>query len=906
MNRRTHRVFLSTPLLLLLTVMTSYAQNLESTGSRAIDLALARRPQLAQTGMDKIPDSPLIHLGMLLPAPLHDWNVQDPLDTEGSTLATSRDVLENTWGITSRSELLRVIDRMLFEGMGLRARQYLREYTRDPKILDETSDRGWAIRYLSWGSEYYDLKYLDAYEFGRASSMVRWGYDLGHLSALEAAVLFEDLGMVAASRGWDFTFMVEAQALGIRYLSGFSDHVFASTRNRVILSRRLQDEGPWTPERWEAAITELQTLLDTGSLGLPDYARLLDDWDGVPEEYLSAEASLVETYEHEYQFYQAIKGGDLETVRNILSSSYVMEEEIPYGATWVSLAVHTPEVLRYLLSRGFSPHKVSGTNKHSPFHVAAKYNEVESMRILHAAGAQPSARDVHGAEPLQWAATWDSIDAVRLLLDEYQVKVNELNNTGVDALNKAITMGHEELALYLLSRGANPFLYRSSINGTTLENAASSGLWQVVSTLLDLGLNPRQTNDLGYNAFTFALQERAYTLALQENSLEDTVQAIDKLIELMPELRMELDGRGANLLYYITGFASGERLLEEIRLVESGRMAGMPDTLNLHVATELLTMDKRLAFTAVLSLFKDLDTRSPDGRRLLDIVLASSSTDWALETLASFGVNLNEPNSDGHTPLALTMREQRWELFVRLVEAGADINRGYEEDLLPYFTSFLWRIQNEVDLEEAKSLILRLIDAGARLQFYRDSSPHYYSMPYRIIFVEYFAPITVEILEYAISRGQDFLSRSGEEMLELARRGALALVPINDYSNWLLKLSGADDGVALFLRRPNTPAVLRLEYDLEAYEPGTFFEVKFEFLDPDWKAEEIVVYQSTFSPPTLFDTETGVLRLDPRWFVLINGEPGISLKFHFVAQGSTWSTSFSILSPKFVNPRLAR
>lgn len=58
-----------------------------------------------------------------------------------------------------------------------------------------------------------------------------------------------------------------------------------------------------------------------------------------------------------------------------------------------------------------------GARSSTALHVAATYGEVETVKVLLAAGADPNERNAFGENGIQWAAFWHHDETVRVLLD---------------------------------------------------------------------------------------------------------------------------------------------------------------------------------------------------------------------------------------------------------------------------------------------------------------------------------------------------------------------------------------------------------------------------------------------------------------------------------------------------------
>ncbi len=190
-----------------------------------------------------------------------------------------------------------------------------------------------------------------------------------------------------------------------------------------------------------------------------------------PEAKAEAGRVLLAAFDRGFGFSSEYNPGPTETVlrQAILERqplSAIENREVPrpaqgaadYYASYDSLlnvAVEYPEALQYLLKEGLDPNVVNGFGK-TPLMYAAQYNQLESVRILLAAGADPNAAThipedhcpytlkTGGMTPLHYAARYASAALIRLLVAEGAATFAQTRNeddelqqqTPLDWLNK--------------------------------------------------------------------------------------------------------------------------------------------------------------------------------------------------------------------------------------------------------------------------------------------------------------------------------------------------------------------------------------------------------------------------------------------------------------------------------------
>jgi ankyrin repeat protein len=154
--------------------------------------------------------------------------------------------------------------------------------------------------------------------------------------------------------------------------------------------------------------------------------------------------------------------------------------------------LHDPEVVPFLLERGFSPTEADDHGV-TPFLHAAHGGDPAILRLLLEHGADPTARTSRGDNAVHMLALgsrWGTIDtpappappdALRLLLDA-GLDVNEPDGEGFTALHLAVQGGDSRMVAVLLDAGAD----RSATDGeglTPIDLAREVGFERVIEIL---------------------------------------------------------------------------------------------------------------------------------------------------------------------------------------------------------------------------------------------------------------------------------------------------------------------------------------------------------------------------------------------------------------------------------------
>ena len=137
---------------------------------------------------------------------------------------------------------------------------------------------------------------------------------------------------------------------------------------------------------------------------------------------------------------------------------------------------------------------------------AVEDGDIENIRILLDAGANPNILDIYGSTALMIASLRGHIEIVRLLLERGAQTDWKDNNDGYTALMIASIYSNTEMVRLLLKHGTEVNL-QSHYGNTALILASRGGDMNIVRLLLKHGANPNIQNNLGETALTLASDE---------------------------------------------------------------------------------------------------------------------------------------------------------------------------------------------------------------------------------------------------------------------------------------------------------------------------------------------------------------------------------------------------------------
>ena len=141
----------------------------------------------------------------------------------------------------------------------------------------------------------------------------------------------------------------------------------------------------------------------------------------------------------------------------------------------------------------------------TPFWRAAQANDIDAMRLLVVAGADPRIPTAHRCSPLQVAAGFGyqpqtsnfapnaRLATVKYLIEEIGADVNAKDDKGYTPLHGAALMNDKELIDYLVAKGANVKARANTIYGrnSDTDEAVGEGMGDTVA---DMANGPREWN----------------------------------------------------------------------------------------------------------------------------------------------------------------------------------------------------------------------------------------------------------------------------------------------------------------------------------------------------------------------------------------------------------------------------
>ena len=255
---------------------------------------------------------------------------------------------------------------------------------------------------------------------------------------------------------------------------------------------------------------------------------------------------------------------------------------------------------------------------------AVKEGNHQVLRALVARKANVNASEADGTTALHWAARSNDEEAVRLLV-RAGANVNSANRYGVTPLPLAAGTGNTTLVEMLLKAGADPNA-AIGVGQTALMVAARTGSVGIVKSLLARGAK--------VNAQEGAFGQTALMLAAVENHAD--------VVEVLARAGADLD---------------------------------MP---SFEIKTPEVKRDKAVASDGARGSF-------PKGGMTALLLAARQGTLDAVRALVWSGAAIDKPQSDGITPLIMSIFNAHYDVAAALLEMGADPRRGDNANRTPLF-----------------------------------------------------------------------------------------------------------------------------------------------------------------------------------------------------------------------------
>jgi ankyrin repeat protein len=368
--------------------------------------------------------------------------------------------------------------------------------------------------------------------------------------------------------------------------------------------------------------------------------------------------------------------GDAETAARLIAAGAKAGVVNEHGVSPLHLACASGNVaVVTLLLKNGAPTEVHQQSGETPLIVAARTGRIGIVRALAEAGAQLNGADaVRGQTALMWAANEHHADVVRLLV-EHGADRNQRSRGGFTALMFAGRVGDPVVTQVLLDAGAR-LEDSAAIGGTALLLAAegeaaivskdfkrtvyASGHEETAILLVERGANPNATDEFGHTALHLAVRKAKHRLikALLAHRADLNARMTRDELPLPGDFNAR-DGLAGATPFFLAAAASD---LEAMRLLaEAGADPKMPGVLGLTplmAAVGAHQYESRLppqgrqieAITFCLSLGNDINAADTTGQTAVHYAV-QMGVDEVLAFLIEHGAKPDAKDRRGRTPL---------------------------------------------------------------------------------------------------------------------------------------------------------------------------------------------------------------------------------------------------------------
>ncbi len=348
----------------------------------------------------------------------------------------------------------------------------------------------------------------------------------------------------------------------------------------------------------------------------------------------------------------------------------------------------TAEQVKALLEKGAEANAREHYRGNTPLIQATMHGLVEVCEVLIEHGADVDMKNKRGGTALLWACG-EHTECSQLLIDNGA----DVNINSGSALIWHANRGNKELVISLLNHGAKVNAKR--INGeTALYVATQYGHEEVALILLENGAEVNVTDEHGRTPLMLAINRELNKLSL-------------KLIEA----GADVNAKPAILLTAVR-YVSDKYCLECTEVVAALIKKGIQlDHRDAAGQTPLMiAIDYKRARIAKLLIEAGADVNAKDmsGQTALIMSLQYRTRNEKLATmLVDHGAEVNNNRDiDGDTPLLLATRRMFFDLCLKLIDKGADVNACNKDNVTPLIIAAMHKDED---------FCLVLIQSGARI-----------------------------------------------------------------------------------------------------------------------------------------------------------------------------------------------
>ncbi|MDG7052918.1 MAG: ankyrin repeat domain-containing protein, partial [Wolbachia endosymbiont of Alcedoecus sp.] len=404
----------------------------------------------------------------------------------------------------------------------------------------------------------------------------------------------------------------------------------------------------------------------------------------------------------------AVQNGDLNKVKSLISRSANVNTRDKYSWTplhWAAYKGHL-EVAEFLVKKGADINAADkGPYGKKSIHVAAENNSKDIIEFFLSEGVSINDTDKQGYTPLHYAAWRGRLEVAKFLIEEYANSIFKYDNGSTLPCNAPLKNHLHVTKCFIGNR--NILEIRDNSGRVPLHCAASNGKLDMVKYFIDEEKVDVNIKDNGYwtplhwaswgghlDVAKYLVDKRANINAKDKGSKIPLNVAIDQkhndVVKYLEQAQLDLN---KELLIA----AKGGDLNKVIDLISKGANVNVKDNNDdtpLHLATGYLDVVKYL-----ISKGANINAKCKAGKTPLDIAAYQKLSDvveYLKQTqldldkklliaaeggdlnkaidLISKGANVNDTDTQGHTPLHWASWSGHLDVVKYLISKGANIN----------------------------------------------------------------------------------------------------------------------------------------------------------------------------------------------------------------------------------------
>ena len=320
-----------------------------------------------------------------------------------------------------------------------------------------------------------------------------------------------------------------------------------------------------------------------------------------------------------------------------------------------------PEAISLLVQFGANPDSARRETHATPLFQAAHDQNIELIRVLLEAGANPNTQDKTGNMPLMEAIAVGSVDVVAILLDAGS-SPNIPNNAGFNAVNQCAQYGHVEILDLLVRAGGQ--LVSDDMFTSALHSAAFWDEAEILRVMLTKYKVPVNT------------LSKINTLPVHPAIRKGHSSCLRVLIEEGANISFKSPLTGDTLLH----LAVRENQREAVRLLVKARLNQDEfDNENLTPLMLAVQLNRHDLIPILFAAGASLEKRDMEGNTPLHIAATHSSLRSAkcildlMQTLRDSNVDVclfEEKNNKGETPFDISLNKPKESVSRLFVEYG--------------------------------------------------------------------------------------------------------------------------------------------------------------------------------------------------------------------------------------------